>query len=79
MVEFSAEFSEVVDNGRFGFAADLAPLPASVVAVAERALAAPRSGAVAVAFGVAAGFSVLEGDAVFAASAPGGRSGKGSP
>ena len=50
MAEVGAQVSELVDDGGFGCAADLAPLPASVVAVAERALAAPQSGAAAVAF-----------------------------
>ena len=79
MVEFAAQFPELVDNRGFGFAANLAPLSPSVIGVPDRELAAPQPWAVAVAFGVAAGPAVLEGDSVFTATAPGGHSDKRSP
>jgi hypothetical protein len=54
VVEFAAQVSEFVYDGRLGFAADLASFSASVL-VFERELAAPESWAMAVAFVIAAG------------------------
>jgi hypothetical protein len=77
LVELGVQVAELVDDGGLGLAADLAAGALAVAGVAEGDLAAPQSWAVAVAVRVAAGAAVFEGDAVFAAPAPGlPRSGK---
>ena len=65
------QVAELIDDGGLGLAADLAAGALAVAGVAGRDLAAPQARAVPVAFGVAAGAAVFEGDAVFAAPAPG--------
>ena len=69
-VELGAQVAELVHDGGFGRAADLAPLAPAVAGVAQCQFAAPQAGAVPVAAGVATGAAVFEGDAVFAAPAP---------
>jgi hypothetical protein len=71
LVELEVQVAELVHDGGFGLAADLAAGAFAVAGVAEGDLAASQAGAVPVAFGVAAGAAVFEGDAVFAAPAPG--------
>ena len=71
LVELGVQVAELVDDGGLGLAADLAPVALAVAGVAEGDLAAPQAGAVPVAVRVAAGAAVFEGDAVFAAPAPG--------
>src|SRR5215469_11019319 len=73
LVELEVQVAELVHDGGLGLAADLAPLAFPVAGVAQGDLAAPQARAVPVAFGVAAGAAVFEGDAVFAAPAPGSR------
>src|SRR6516225_4767555 len=70
-VELGVQVAELVDDGGLGGTADLAAGALAVAGVAEGDLAAPQAGAVPVAPGVAAGAAVFEGDAVFAAPAPG--------
>jgi len=70
-VELGVQVAELVHDGGLGRAADLAPLAFPVAGVAGGDLAAPQARAVPVAVRVAAGAAVLEGDAVFAAPAPG--------
>ena len=74
-VELGVQVAELVDHGGLGGAADLAPLALPVGGVAHGELAAPQAGAVPVAVRVGAGAAVFEGDAVFAAPAPGGHGG----
>jgi hypothetical protein len=76
LVELESHVAEFVHHGGFGGAADLAPLAFPVAGVSQGDLAAPQARAVPVAFGVAAGAAVLEGDAVFAAPAPGSHGGR---
>jgi hypothetical protein len=71
LVELGVQVAELVDDGGLGLAADLAAGAFPVAGVPEGDLAAPQAGAVPVAPGVAAGAAVFEGDAVFAAPAPG--------
>ena len=71
LVELVVQVSELVDDGGFGGAADLAAGAGAVAGVPGGDLAAPQAGAVAVALGVAAGAAVFEGDAVFAAPCAG--------
>ena len=70
-VELVVQVAELVDDGGFGGAADLAAGAFSVAGVAGGEFAAPQARAVAVAVRVAAGAAVFEGDAVFAVPAPG--------
>ena len=72
LVELGVQVAELVDDGGFGVAADFAAGAFPVAGVAEGEFAAPQARAVPVALGVAAGAAVFEGDAVFAAPAPGG-------
>jgi hypothetical protein len=62
------QVAELVHDGGLGLAADLAPLALPVAGVAQRQFTAPQARAVPVAVRAA----VFEGDAVFAAPAPGG-------
>jgi len=71
LVELEVQVAELVHDGGFGGAADLAAGAFAVAGVAQGNLAAPQARAVPVAFRVAAGAAVFEGDAVFAAPAPG--------
>jgi hypothetical protein len=75
-VELGAQVAELVHDGGLGGAADLAAGALAVAGVAGGDLAAPQAGAVPVAVRVAAGAAVFEGDAVFAAPAPGGHGGR---
>jgi hypothetical protein len=70
-VELVVQVAKLVHNGGLSLAADLAPLALSVAGVAQCQFAAPQARAVPVAVRVAAGAAVFEGDAVFAAPAPG--------
>ena len=70
-VELVVQVAEFVHDGGLGGAADLAAGAFPVAGVSEGDFAAPQSRAVPVALGVAAGAAVFEGDAVFAAPAPG--------
>ena len=78
LVELVVQVAELVDDGGFGGAADLAAGALAVAGVAGGEFAAPQARAVAVAVRVAAGAAVFEGDAVFAVPAPG-RHGAGIP
>ena len=71
LVELGVQVAELVHDGGLGLAADLAAGALAVAGVAEGDLAAPQAGAVPVAVRVAARAAVFEGDAVFAAPAPG--------
>jgi hypothetical protein len=71
IVKLGVQIAELVHDGGLGLAADLAAGAFPVAGVAQSDLAAPQARAVPVAFGVAAGTAVLEGDAVFAAPAAG--------
>src|SRR5262249_44009576 len=71
VVELGVQVAELVDDGGLGLAADLAAGALAVAGVAGGDLAAPQAGAVPVAVRVVAGAAVFEGDAVFAAPAPG--------
>jgi hypothetical protein len=79
LVELQVQVAELIHDGGFGLAADLAPLACPGAGVAEGDLAAPQAREVPVPLGVAAGAAVLEGDAVFAAPAPGGSHGDSPP
>jgi hypothetical protein len=79
LVELGVQVAELVHHGGLGRAADLAPLALPVARIAHGELAAPQAGAVPVAVRVAAGPAVFEGDAVFAAPAPGGHEGMITP
>jgi hypothetical protein len=70
-VELGVQVAELVDDGGLGGAADLAAGAFAVAGIADGDLAAPQARAVPVAVRVAAGAPVFEGDAVFAAPAPG--------
>jgi len=59
-VELGVQVAELVDDGGFGGAADLAAGALAVAGVAGGDLAAPQAGAVPVAPGVAAGAAVFE-------------------
>ncbi len=71
LIELVVQVAEFVHDGGLGGAADLAAGALAVAGVAEGDLAAPQARAVPVALRVAAGAAVFEGDAVFAAPAPG--------
>jgi hypothetical protein len=71
LVELGVQVAELVHDGGLGLAADLAAGAFAVAGVPGGDLAAPQARAVPVALRVAAGAAVLEGDAVFAAPAPG--------
>ncbi len=71
LVELVMQVAQFVDDGGLGGATDLAAGAFAVAGVAEGDFAAPQAGAVPVALRVAAGAAVFEGDAVFAAPAPG--------
>ena len=75
LVELGVQVAELVDDGGFGLAADLAAGAFAVAGVAHGDLAAPQARAVPVAVRVTAGAAVFERDAVFAAPAPGGHGG----
>lgn len=70
-VELEVQVAELVDDGGFGGAADLAVGALAVAGVAGGEFAAPQARAVPVAVRVAARAAVFEGDAVFAVPAPG--------
>jgi hypothetical protein len=59
LVEFLVQVPELVDDGGLGLPADLAPVALAVAGVAEGDLAAPQSGAVPVASGIAAGAAAV--------------------
>jgi hypothetical protein len=71
LVELVVQVPELVDDGRFGGAADLAAGPCAVAGVPGGEFATPQARAASVAVRVAAGAAVLEGDAVLAVPAPG--------
>jgi len=71
LVELVVQVAEFVHDGGLGGAADFAAGAFAVAGVAEGDLSAPQARAVPVALRVAAGAAVFEGDAVFAAPAPG--------
>ena len=71
LVELKAQVAELVHHGGLGGAADLAAGAFPVAGVPEGNLAVPQPRAMPVALRVAAGAAVFEGDAVFAAPAPG--------
>ena len=70
-IELVVQVPELVDDGCFGLAADLAAGSCAVAGVSGGEFAAPQARAVPVAVRVAAGAAVFEGDAVFAVPAPG--------
>ena len=75
-VELGAQVAELVYHGGLGSAADLPPLALPVAGVAHGEFTAPQAGAVPVPLRVATGAAVFEGDAVFAAPAPGSHDGR---
>src|SRR5262249_49969579 len=78
LVEFPVQFSELVHDGGLGLAAGLPSLPSAVFRIPQRELTAPEPWAMSVAFRVAAGTPMLEGDPVFTAPPPGDHGGKAS-
>jgi hypothetical protein len=74
-VELQVQVAELVHDRGLGRAADLPPAALAVAGIAEGDLAAPQPRAVPVTFRVAAAAAVFEGDAVFAAPAPGSHGG----